>query len=140
MVQFRLHELSRSRTAYHGNQFVVGQSRVSSHILSIFDGACFQPQLVELRRLFFRTPIRLAPKKKCLEPTGTLPSKTMFNTLLSFWRNSLPTDPLLFAIRSLYNWGTSRLGPPEDPEGKELIAFATMGSNIIRLSSTFCWA
>ena len=28
---------------------------------------------------------------------------------------------LLLAIRSLYNWGTIRLGPPEDPEEKELL-------------------
>ena len=61
---------------------------------------------------FFRRPISLAPKKKDLKSTGTLPSKTMFNTLVSFWRNSFPTDTLPFAIRSLYSWGTSRLGPP----------------------------
>ena len=41
--------------------------------------------------------------------------------------------PLLLAMRSLYNWGTSRLGPPDDPEGKELIAFATVGSSTIKL-------
>ena len=42
-------------------------------------------------------------------------------------------DQLLFAIKSLYNWGASRFDsfPADDPEGKELIAFATMGSNEI---------
>ena len=77
---------------------------------------------------FFRRPISLAPKKG-LNHTGTLPSKAIFSTLVSFWRNSLPMGPLLFATRSLYNWGTSRLGPPDDPEGKELIAFARVGLN-----------
>ena len=100
----------------------------------------FPTAIGRIPQSFFRRPISLAPKKKGLKPTGTLPFKTIFSTLVSFWRNALPTDPLLFAIRSLYNWGTSRLGPFEDPEGKELIAFATMGSNEIRLSSTFCWA
>ena len=89
---------------------------------------------------FFRRPISLAPKKKGLNPTGILPSKTIFSTLVSFWRNSLPKGPLLFAMRSLYNWGTSRLGPPDNPEGNELIAFATVGSNTIKLSSTTSWA
>ena len=67
---------------------------------------------------FFRRSISLAPKKKGLNHTGILPSKTIFSTLVSFWRNSLPTGPLLFAMRSLYDWGTSRLGPPADPEGR----------------------
>ena len=53
---------------------------------------------------FFRRPISLAPKKKGLNPTGILPSKTIFSTLVSFWRNSFPKGPLLFAMRSLYNW------------------------------------
>ena len=70
---------------------------------------------------FFRRPISFAPKKKGLNPTGILPSKTIFSTLVSFWRNSLTMGPLLFAMRSLYNWGTSRLGSPGDPEGKELM-------------------
>ena len=140
MLRFRVNGLSRSRTAYHRNHFAVGQSRRSSHILSKFDAACFQPQLIELCRLFFRRPISLAPKKKGLKPTGIFPSKTIFSTPVSFWRNSLPMGPLLFAMRSLYNWGTSRLGPPDDPEGKDLIAFATVGSKTIKLSSTTCWA
>ena len=89
---------------------------------------------------FFRRPICLAPKKKGLNPKGILPSTTIFSTLVSFWRNSLPMGPLLFAMRSLYNWGTSRLGPPDDPKGKELIAFATVGSNTNKLSSTIRWA
>ena len=89
---------------------------------------------------FFRRPISLAPKKKGLNPTGILPSKTKISTLVSFWRNSLPIGPLHFAMRSSYNWGTSRLGLPDYPEGKELIAFATVGSNTIKLSSTTYWA
>ena len=128
MLRFRLHDWSCSRTAYHGYQFVVGQSRRSSHILSIFDSA-FPTAIGQTPPSFFRRPISLAPKKKGLNHTGTLPSKAIFSTLVSFWRNSLPMGPLLFATRSLYNWGTSRLGPPDDPEGKELIAFARVGSN-----------
>ena len=60
--------------------------------------------------VFFRRPISLAPKKKGLKPTGTLPSKTIFGTLVSFWRNSFPTDPLLFAIQLGHNWGLCTTG------------------------------
>ena len=120
MLRFRLHDLSRSRFAYHVNQFDVGQSRRCSHIFSILDAACFQPQLVELRRLFSEG----RRTKNGVKRTRTLPSRTMFSRFLSFWRNLLSMGPLLFAIRSLYNWGTGRLVPPDDPEGKELIGFS----------------
>ena len=90
--------------------------------------------------VFFPKTIKFSTKEKGLNHSGTLPSKTIFSTLVRFWRNSLPKGPLLFAIRSLYNCGTSRLGPLEDRESKELTAFATVGSNVIRLSSTTCWA
>ena len=45
---------------------------------------------------FFRRPISLvSKKKKGLKPTGTLPSKTKFSTLVSFCSNSLPMGSLL---------------------------------------------
>ena len=135
MLQFRLHDLSRSRTAYHGNQFVLGQSRRSSHFEHIRHSV-FPTAIGRTPLSFFRRPISLAPMKKGLNPPGILPSKTIFSTLVSFWRNSLPMGPLLFAMRSLSNWGTSWLGPPDDPEGKEFIAFATVASNTSKLSST----
>ena len=73
VLQFRLHHLSRSRTAYQGNQFVVGQSRRSSHILSKFDAACFQPQLVELRRLFPKADKISTEEKKVSTLQGFCP-------------------------------------------------------------------
>ena len=125
------------------NQFVVGSvTKELTHFEQIRRSVFPTASGWTLSSFFGRSlRLSLAPKKNDLYPTRILQEiKTIFSTLVSFWRISLPMGPFLFAMRFFYNWGTSRLGPPDDPEGNELIAFAIVGSNTIKLSSTTCRA
>ena len=80
--------------------------------------------------------VLLAPRKKVSNLQGCCPLRHyLVHLLASGGTRSLPLGSLLSAIRSLYSRGRSRVGPSEDSRGKNLSAFATVGSNVIKLTS-----